>query len=516
MRKFINKLIRRPQNAKGDNEPQGKKISKSLRHNYEYLKNLMQGSDDVYFRKFKIANTEVTALVVYVDGLTNEETLSTNVIRMLTSMAKNDSTRVIDANAVEKRLISISNVTVAQDFDQAVEGVLAGEALLLIDRIDSAFVLETRQWEGRKVTEPANEQLIRGPREGFTETLRFNTALVRRRIKNNDLKMKHLKVGRASKTDVVIAYMSNIAKDSVVEEVEKRIKAIDIDAVFESNYIEELIEERTITPFPQILNTERPDRAVGHLMEGKVVILVDGSPFALILPVTIAQFFQSPEDYYQRYTFVFVVRLLRFLAFFAATSLPSIYVLLTTVRYEMIPTQIIFSVAEARTELPFTPFVEALVLETAVEFLREATIRIPSPIGQTIGIVGALIIGELAVQANLIGPTLVMFTALTMLGSFAIPNYSMSSNIRMLRFPILIASGVFGGFGFALAWFAIIIHLCNLESFGVPFLQPMFPFKSSEQRDNIFRAPIRWLRRRPIEVAAKNVRRQRGVESGEN
>lgn len=516
MRKMLNRLLRRPQKKSGGEEKQkGEPIPKNLTKVDNYLKNLFQDCDDIYFRKFKIANTEVKALVVYVDGLSNEETLSNNVIRMLTTMAKKESTQKIDANTIESRLVSISKLSVVDDFDMAVEGLLAGEGVLFVDGIASAFVLESRQWEGRKVTEPTNEQIIRGPREGFTETLRFNTALIRRRIKNNDLKLKHFKVGRESKTDIVVTYLANTAKDSVVQEVIKRIKAIDIDAVLESNYIEELIEERSLTPFPQILSTERPDRVVGHLLEGKIAILVDGSPFVLIVPVTLTQFFHSPEDYYQRYTYVFAIRILRFFAFFASTSLPSLYVVLASFRYEMIPTRMIFSIAEQRRELPFTPFLEALVLELAVEFLREATIRIPSPIGQTIGIVGALIVGEAAIQANLVGPILVIFTAITMLGSFAIPNYSMASNIRLLRFPILIASGMLGGFGFVCIWFFIVIHLSNLESFGVPFLQPLFPFKSSEMKDTIFRTPFRWMRRRPVETAGRNIRRQRGVENNE-
>ncbi|QNO14503.1 spore germination protein [Alkalicella caledoniensis] len=513
MRQLIKKIFSAPTKKNGEKKQRGTPISKNLNKNYSYLKNLFQDCDDINFRRFKIANTNTTALIVYVDGLTNEDTLSNNVIRMLTTMAKKEVTENIDSSTIESRLISISKVTTVKEFDLAVEGLLAGEGLLIIDGISNAFSLETRQWEGRKVTEPTNEQIIRGPREGFTETLRFNTALIRRRIKNNDLKMKSIKVGRESKTDIVVAYLSNTAKDEVVKEVLKRVSQIDIDGVLESNYIEELIEERTISPFPQILNTERPDRAVGHLLEGKVAILVDGSPFVLIVPVTLAQFFHSPEDYYQRYGYVLVIRILRFFAFFASTSLPSLYVILTTYRYEMMPIRIVFSIAEGRRELPFTPFMEALLLELAVEFLREATIRIPSPIGQTIGIVGALIIGEAAIQANLVGPILVIFTAITMLGSFAIPNYSMSSNIRILRFPILLSVGILGGFGFVISWFILIIHICNLESFGVPFLQPLFPFKSSEQRDTIFRTPFRWMRRRPIETAGKNVRRQKGVES---
>lgn len=512
---YLKKLIENQKNKKDKSNDKGKNIYKSLERNHSYLKNLFKDCDDINFRKFKIAGTQTSALVVFVDGLSDRDTLSNNVIRMLTTMAKEEATKKIDAKAVEDRLISVSKVSVVQDYDQAIEDLLSGEGLLLVDGVNCGFVLEARQWESRAVSEPLNEQVVRGPREGFVETLRFNTAMIRRRIKNNDLKMKHFKIGRQTKTDVAVIYMSNIAKQELIDEVKERLEQIDIDGILDSNYIEELIEERTISPFPQMLNTERPDKAVAHLLEGKVIVVIDGSPNALVLPVTISDFFQSAEDHYNRYIVATLTRFLRLFAFFASTSLTALYVILTTFRYEVLPERIIFSIAENRRQLPFSPFVEALLLEFLIEFLREATIRIPGPFGQTIGIVGALIIGQAAIDANLVGPILVVITATSMLGSFAIPAYNMSSAVRVMRFPILIASGIYGGFGFVLMWMVILIHLCNLESFGVPFLQPLFPFKASEQRDNIYRAPRRWLRRRPIETAGNNVRRQRGVENGE-
>ncbi|WP_353893701.1 spore germination protein [Proteinivorax hydrogeniformans] len=519
MKRAIKKLIRKVSPPKSmtqsmNNSSNGKKVYSSLKKNHDYLKNLFKDCDDIDFRKIKIADSSITVLIVYVDGLAAQETIGADIVKSLTVLAPKSKDMRYSKQNIHDSLLSTAQAEEQDDFDNVVESLLGGEALVFVDGINGAFSIDIRSWEGRSVEEPSNEQTIRGPREGFTETLRFNTALIRRRLKNNDLKMKHFKVGRQSKTDVVITYFASIADDTVVREVEERIKKIDIDGVLESSYIEELIEERTISIFPQILNTERPDRAVGHLLEGKVVILVDNTPFALVLPVTLAQFFHSPEDHYNRYIYTFITRIFRFAGFFLATCLPAIYVILTSFRYEMIPIDIIFSIAETREELPFTPFMEALLLEVIVEFLREATLRLPGPIGQTIGIVGALVIGEAAVQARLISPILVIFTATTMLGSFAIPNYNMASSVRLLRFPLLFASGLLGGFGFVLTWMVIFIHICNLQSFGVPFLQPFSPLKLSEQRDNIFRAPIRWMRRRPVQTAkTENLRRQIGVEN---
>ncbi|WP_350344097.1 spore germination protein [Proteinivorax tanatarense] len=518
MKKAFRKIIRKVSPPKLLNQPMnkssdGKKVHASLKKNHDYLQNLFKDCDDIDFRKIKIADSSITVLIVYVDGLSAQETIGADIVRSLTILSPTSKEMKFTKENIHQRLLSVAQAEEKNEFDNVVESLLGGEVLLFVDGINTSFSIDLRSWEGRTVEEPSNEQTIRGPREGFTETLRFNTALIRRRIKNNDLKMKHLKVGRQSKTDVVISYFASIADDVVVKEVEERIKKIDIDGVLESSYIEELIEERSISIFPQILNTERPDRVVGHLLEGKVVILVDNTPFALVLPVALAQFFHSPEDHYNRYVYTFVTRLFRLLGFFLATCLPAIYVILTSYRYEMIPIDIIFSIAETREELPFSPFMEALLLELVVEFLREATLRLPGPIGQTIGIVGALVIGEAAVQARLISPILVIFTATTMLGSFAIPNYNMASSVRLLRFPLLFASGLLGGFGFVLTWMVIFIHLCNLHSFGVPFLQPFSPLKLSEQRDNIFRIPIRWLRKRPIQSAKpENIKRQKGVE----
>lgn len=522
MLKLLNKLIRKstPKNQRDsstnkDSNP-GKPLYKNFDRNTAYLKSLFKECDDIYFRRIKIAKTNRRALIVFVDGMANQDSISNNVIRMLANTVTEDQAAKITETVVEEQLTTISNIKAVKDFDAAVEGVLSGEALLLVEGVNSCFVLETRQWEGRPVAEPVNEQAIRGPREGFNETLRTNTSLVRRRIKNNDLKITHFKIGRESKTDVAVLYLANTADEKVVQEVKKRIGQIDIDAIVETSYIEELIEERTISIFPQMLNTERPDRVVGHLLEGKVVVMVDGSPFGLIMPVTLAQFFHSPDDYYNNYIFATFNRAIRLIAFFVATSLPSIYVILTGYRYEMIPRDLTTYLAEARAVLPFSPFAEALIMELTVEFLREATLRLPGPLGQTVGIVGALVIGDAAIQANLVGPLLVIFVSLTMLGSFIIPNYSMATTLRVFRFVVLIATGAFGGFGFVLVWMLILTHLCNLESFGVPYLQPFAPFKSSEQGDNVYRMPWRWFRRRPIEVAAKNVRRQRGEENKNN
>ncbi|SHK15002.1 spore germination protein [Anaerobranca californiensis DSM 14826] len=507
---FSRKNRKKPKNKISPNVNPGKPLYSSLEKNYNYLKNLFKDCEDIKFRKIKIGNSKLTAIIVFVDGMVNQDSLSSNVIKVLTKMVKEGED--ISAKIVEEKLVTTVGIKLVHDFDDGAEGILSGEAFLLVEGISKGFLLETKSWESRNVTEPINEQGIRGPREGFTETLRINTSLIRRRIKNNDLKIIHFKIGRISKTDVALLYLANIAAPELVNEVKKRVDQIDVDAVLEASYIEELIEERTISLFPQILSTERPDRVVGHLLEGKVAILVDGSPFALIMPVSLPQFFHTPDDYYNRYPFTLLSRTVRFLAFFIASSLPSLYLVAVSFRYEVLPRDIIAQIAQTRTVLPFSPLVEVLLMEITVEILREASLRLPAPLGQSVGIVGALVIGDAAITANLISPILVIVIALSLLGNFIVPNYTMATSLRVLKFIIVLATGAFGGIGFILIWMMILAHLCNIESFGEPYLEPIAPFKVSEHRDLIYRIPIRWLRRRPIQTAKNNVRRQLGVE----
>ncbi|WP_158212368.1 spore germination protein [Natranaerobius trueperi] len=478
------------------------------------MKQVFENCDDIDFRKIKISDSNITILTVFVDGLVNEDMLNRDVIKALSNHAPNETySKKISKETVRERLFTTSTeVEEKTQFNELINDILAGQTAVIVDGLDKGFTIDLREWESRGIEEPANEQSIKGPREGFTETIRFNTAQLRRRLKTRDFKIQHLKVGRQTKTDIAVTYCENIADPKVIEEVLNRVNKIDIDGVLESSYIQELIEERSISIFPEILDTERPDKVVGHLLEGKVAILTDNTPFALIVPVTMIEFFHTPEDYYNRYIFTIVQRLLRFSSFFVATCLPSLYILLTTFHYELIPVDIIFAAAQAREEVPFPPILEVVLIESMVEFLREASLRLPGPIGQTIGIVGALVIGDAAVDAELISPALVIFTAATMLGSFAIPNYSMASAVRLLRFPLLLMTGAFGGFGFVITWIIIAVHLCNFYSFGIPFLQPVAPLKASEQRDTIYRTPLRWMRKRPTGSVNKNVRRQKGVE----
>lgn len=378
----------------------------------------------------------------------------------------------------------------------------------MIDGYSKALVASTRGWEARDVSDPVTEGVVRGPREGFTENLRTNTSLIRRRIRNPKLKIETLRIGAVTRTEVVVAYIEGTADSSVVKEVHERLSRIDTDAILESGYLEEFIEDSPFSPFPQIEHTERPDKIAAALVEGRVVILTDGTPFVLIVPTVFFQFLQSSEDYYERYLLGTAIRWIRFMAFLFALLLPSLYIALTTIHQEMIPTNLALSLAGAREGVPFPAFVEALMMEIAFELLREAGLRLPRPVGQAVSIVGALIIGESAVRAGIVSPVMVIIVALTGIASFSVPAFNLAITLRLLRFPMMMIAAVMGVPGMAMAVLVIVTHLADLRSFGVPYLSPVAPASYRDWKDVVVRAPWWSMFMRPAGIGESETIRQ--------
>ncbi|HBI56319.1 MAG TPA: hypothetical protein DDY38_05800, partial [Firmicutes bacterium] len=319
--------------------------------------------------------------------------------------------------------------------------ILRGKIAIIVDGSSKAVIIDIKKWPGRSVEEPLQERLIRGPREGFTAVIQVNRGLVRRRLPDPNLKVFNLKIGQRTSTEVSMLYIEDVCNLDTVQEVKERLEAIDIDGILDSGVIAELISERTISPFPLHLSTERPDKVVGGLLQGKVVILTDGSPFALVLPSVATDWFQTPEDYYMHPLFATIGRVLRLLGILAVTTLTAVYTAIIMYHYEMIPSNIIFFIAQSREGVPFSPLTEALLLEFAAELMREASIRLPGPVSHTLSIVGALILGQAVVSANLVSPVLLIIVATTFLAGSVIPNYEASLAVRYLRFPMLLAAG---------------------------------------------------------------------------
>lgn len=484
-------------------------LHRSLRENLEELKAIFRDCSDLVAHD--VAPRQGPAgCVLYIDGLVEKNLVDRDILQPL---VRGEALR--DLELVAAGLTTMGEVRLLGTLGEVVERILGGEAALLLDGAPYALGYGVRGWQSRSVEEPVTESTIRGPREGFVETLRFNTALLRRKIKSPALKMVARKVGRITQTDVAVAYIQGLANPEIVREVLRRLDRIDIEGALEGGYLEEFIEDSPFSPFPQVQNTERPDTAAAHLLEGRIVILVDGTPFALVVPVVFAQFMQASEDYYERFLIGSAIRTLRYLFMFVALLLPSLYVAIITFHQEMLPTALLLSVAAAREGVPFPALVEALLMEIAFEILREAGIRLPRPVGQAVSIVGALVIGESAVRAGLVSAPMVIIVSITGIASFAIPRYNAGIAIRMLRFPLMLLAGSLGMFGIVAGLAAILLHLCSLRSFGIPYLAPVAPLNWVGMKDVILRAPHWWMTQRPrLTGHANPLRRRRGLRPG--
>lgn len=484
-------------------------IYANLRENLEYISELLGDSGDVITRTFKIPFTpEREAAIVYIDGMSDSKEINEFILHSLTIDAEEVTEKYDISRWVEDRLLHVGETKAATEMKQMVGAILDGDTALFIDRSDNGFILGTKGWPSRGPEEPNIESVVRGSREGLTENIRTNSALIRRRLKDPDLRLLSFTLGKRTQTYVSVLYIDGLMDKKILDEIKKRIEKIDIDGVLESGYIEGFIEDNTWSPFPQLQGTERPDACVAHLLEAKAVILVDGTPFALIVPAVFSQFYYSPEDYYSRFLMATFVRFIRFIAFFIALLLPAMYISFVSYHSEMIPSDLAIAFAAGRSSVPFPSLVEALLMEVSIEILREAAIRLPGPIGPTIGIVGALVVGEAAVTAGIVSPFMVIVVALTTIGSYANPNYGAAVAIRMLRFPLMVAAGIAGGYGVVLVVLLIVLHLVKLKSFGVPYLSPLAPLRADDMKDSIIRVPWKWMNQRPLFYRPADKRRQ--------
>ncbi|MFD0679805.1 MULTISPECIES: spore germination protein [unclassified Paenibacillus] len=506
---LIKSLLRSSSHKPSNNELQASSqeqiiLSTDLNENLQVLYSIYANCTDVIIHNFLIAG-KTKAVLIYIEGLSNIDLIDQHV---LAPLMQEITAEQGNTNMILRTKISVSNKKEVKTVVDVIEQISNGNPVLLVDQEQQGIALGLAKWEKRGVEEPMAESSVRGPREGFTETLAVNTSLLRRKIKSPMLKMKSLKIGRYSQTQVVIAYIEGIADYTLIEEVTNRLQQIDIDGVLESGYIEELIEDNPYSPFPQLLTSERPDVATAGLLEGRVVILVDGTPFILVAPTTLFSLMQTPDDYYQRFMIGTAIRWLRYLFFLVAILVPSAYVAILTYHQEMVPTTLLLSIAKSREEIPFPALVEALLMEITFEALREAGARIPKQIGAAVSIVGALVIGQAATSAGLVSSPMVMVVAITGTASFMIPHYTAGIALRMLRFPIMLLAGVLGLLGLMLGVIVIVIHLCLLRSFGVPYLSPLAPMKGRDMKDVLIRAPLWMLNTRPHLTGEGNKYRQ--------
>ena len=481
-------------------------FSGELGKNIELLKGVITESSDLIIRTF-IFGRQRNAAIIYIDGLADKALISETILRPL--MYRTDGNplpETFDMEYVRSALLFTGSLEIKNSLNDVVSKILSGDTIFLMDGAADALAISLRGWKTRGIEEPQTESVVRGPREGFSETLRINTSLLRRKMKNPNLKFETVTIGERTGTDVCIAYINGLAKPELIEEIKRRLSKIKVDGILESGYIEQYIEDAPYSIFPTVGNSEKPDKVAAKMLEGRAAILVDGTPFVLTVPLVFVESLQSEEDYYSRPFFASVIRILRFIAYFISILAPALYVSLSTFHQELIPTSLLLTMAAAHEGVPFPAVVKAFVMLLFFEILKEAGVRLPRPVGQAVSIVGALVIGEAAVSAGLIGAPMVIVVAVTAVSSFTIPAQIDSGTI--LRFLLLILAGFLGGFGISIGLFAMLIHLACIRSFGIPYLMPLVPFNKSGLKDTFIRAPLRSMIKRPQGMATDEIRQQ--------
>lgn len=470
----------------------GSNIFPNLEENRRRLANSFKNSVDLLFRELRFGKTN-KGFLVYLDGLVDRQYMSSSIIRPL--MEFQGSEPILSLELLQRDVLCNSSIDSVQTFDEVVQGILSGRAALFLEGIEEALLLEAFGAETRNVQQSETEATVRGPREGFVERIEVNASLLRRKIKDQKLRLEPMSLGQRTNTTVYVTYMEGIANPKIVSEVKKRLQSIDIDGILESGYIEQLIEDAPQSIFPTVGTTEKPDKLAAKLLEGRVGVLVDGTPFVITVPYLFVEAFQNPEDYYSRPYYASMVRLIRYLAFYLSTTLPAFYVAIQSYHQEMVPTSLLMSMSAGREGIPFPVIVEALGMGVVYEILREAGIRMPHTVGQAVSIVGALVVGEAAVQAGLISQVMVIVVALTAISGFLIP--PLTGPVSLLRLYFLVATSFLGMFGWLMALLALVIQLLSLRSFGVPYLSPIAPTNVGDLKDGMIRVPLWAMLSRP-------------------
>lgn len=484
-------------------------LQQKLQANIQALKGSLGDGSDVKVHPFRFGpEHELSGALLFIDGLVDNPTLTDAILRPLQSWrpagGKLPPTAAL-MDTLKQEALRAPGARGTRLLPELVEGCLGGDTALLVEGCGAGLLISTKGWEKRGISEPQTETVVRGPREGFTENLRTNTSLVRRKIRNGRLHVEEMPVGRKTQTGVCLMYLEGVADPEVVEMVRYRVGKLDVESVLETGYLEEYIEDAPFSPFSTVGYTEKPDVVAAKILEGRVAILVDGTPFALTAPMLFLESFQTAEDYYARSLYASLVRLIRFVAFMLAVFAPAIYIALNAFHHELIPTTLLFTIAKAREGTPFPIFLEAMIMIFAFELLREAGVRLPRPVGQAISIVGALIMGDAAVSAGLVGAPMVIAIAITAVAGFLVPSQNDSCSI--LRMLMTIPAAIIGFYGVGLGCLGMLIHLATLESFGVPYFDSFG--QARDLQDTLARPPLWLMTRRPRQIARWDLTRGR-------
>lgn len=475
------------------------KVYDSLDVNLEYVHSRFNSliNSDVVIREFliNVKGKQFKAFILYIDGMVNTDSINNFVLKPL--MLKNYSNQfdgpqvvseAVASNILVRRikkfnivdyildnLLPQNDVEKVNDFDKIAQDVVSGNCMLFIDTVNFAFDIDAKKFDKRSIAEPKNEPVIMGSQEAFVENLRTNTSMLRRNLCNENLIIESLSVGKSDKNQVAVCYIKDIANSDLVAEVKYRLNNLDVDYLISVGELSQLIKDDMDTSLPETLSTERVDNSVSYLLQGRVVVIYNGCPYVLIMPATILDFLSSPEDVNVNHVFANLFKVIRIISFCITLLLPGMYVAIVTYHEEVIPTELLFSIVASRSNVPFMVIVEILLMEVSFEVIREAGLRVPTPLGSTVGIVGALVLGQAAVEADIVSPILIIIIAITGITSFSIPDYNLGFHLRIHRF-VFILLGFLGGFlGIVAGLFMYLLNMCSLRSFGVPYMAPYAP-----------------------------------------
>ncbi len=485
-------------------EKQKTQNKKTLKENIDLIKDIMGESPDIVFRHFQISEDEnLKACIVYIDGLVNNMFIAQSIMKPIIGLDKTIGDDII--NFIDTKLSYVIKTKIANTIEDSISEVLSGNTILIINDNEKILCMDTKGWEKRSISEPQTDTVVRGPREGFTENIITNTSLIRRRIKTDSLRVEAMVIGTRTRTSIMIVYIEDVVNKDVLKRVKSRLEKIETDAIFESSYIEQYIEDAPFSPFSTIAYTEKPDVVCANILEGRVAIVVDCTPIVITVPMLFVEGFQSSEDYYTRPIYASCLRFIRYIGYFLTVSTPALFIALTSFHKELIPTKLLITITKASENTPFPMFLEVIGMLFAFEIIKEAGVRMPKPVGQSVSIVGALIMGEAAVSAGIVGAPTVIAIAMTAVSGFLIPHKNESTFI--LRWFLIITSSILGLYGFAIGSLIIIVHLATLTSFGVTFFSGFT--NPSLQKDAIIRDPVWLFRKRPANIAVNDNIRQK-------
>lgn len=476
------------------------------------IKELFSKSTDILVRPIHIQGTSDLSVTIFcVDGLVSSDVLDLTILRPIgVGKAKECHTET----ELYQFLLNDGGgyhafASETCDYEEMVTCVMSGMLAVIFDGLEKAILYDVRSFDKRGVSEPTEEGVMKGAKDSFIESLRTNTALVRRRVRSQNLVIEQMRVGKMSKTDVALVYITDVANLELVDHLRDTLKSIDIDNVATGSFIEEFIVKDKSSLFPQTMYTQRPDRCASNLTDGRIALLIDGIPYAYVLPCQLAMLMQSPEDYSENYIATSAIRCLRYFMMLISLLLPAFYIAVVTFHNQMLPVEMILSIQQAKVNVPFSSWLEVLGLLLAFEILIEAGLRLPKNVGQAMSIVGGLVVGQAAVEANIISPVVVIVIALTGIAGFTVPNTDLALAIRVTRFTLAILASLAGFYGLIVGCIFVVVHLCSLESYGIAYLSPFVDVRALQIKDTLIRQPVDTFIMRPLGLAKHNKRKQK-------